>query len=689
MAPRYPISRSVHSHIRAADLARDLERVFQALESGIGQTFPSVDILRKNNTEGYVEIALHVLITGVGIYQWSPTSVLPDDGVTAIRPIIGPAATGPGRWIPYTGGGGGGAGTFPVYDNGVLVQAASGGLNFRGPGVLAANGALPGSVVDVFVPAPTYLSHWNTADGTNGAQVVSETATRTLSHISTPSGGEGTPFRTGGWAGTNQSASRDNIVTFTTPASTTGFGGDSTITVTVYDADGVTSLETFTTLAVIADGVYPAPSGRITVTITGFGPDSIHWQAKASVAVSVLAILTSAGRSGGRYHVKVQHTTDSVSDGSGPWVYTQTDLFLDTNPSTPSLAGVSLAETGGSIVTKHLSGVEFYALGSQFTLDIATIDGLNANSSRVVGNVEISGPEYGLPPLSQSPFGVGAANFTGWTNANNNAGASYHKTDWAISAASYRLMSPTSTIDSYPRDTWNSGALVVSGVANVLIDTYVSTATALAEYFDDESRREDPVTFPGIGTWNSTATLVAGQAQIWNGQLSAPNVTTYVRPDGAATPNANWTGFKPDTGGANPDYSALGVPVTFGRRFTQAPANIPSFSLTFAGTFAASTALADLVAGNLEIYVYRVGGFGHIGPPSVNAFPLRVHLGYSFASWNDGLTIAGSGIREGSSAGNTINCTFGAGTAANGGFYCVIRILNAGTRIDSMVVTFF
>src|SRR5574343_736721 len=681
--PRYPVSRNVRK-TRAADLSRDLERALHAIESGIGQIFDNAEALRCVDTDGYNQSALHVFVTGVGLFQWDPTSVALDDGVNAIQPKLGPSASGPGRWVPASSGGG--PGTVSVYDEGVLVRAGVSEIDFVGADVLALGpGGLP-SRVRVYIPPPAFLSHWNTADGTNGPQFVTESISRTTTHISTPVGGEGTPFRTGGWAGSNQDTTRSNTVTLTTAAPTTGWGGDSTMTVTVMDADGVTPLEAYTTPPITANATHVAPTGRITVAVTGFAVDSIRYQARVTITVNVLSILSTAGRQGGRYNVVATQTTDSSTDGSGPYTYTQTAVFLDTDPFTPSLTGLTIAETAGFVTTKHLSGVEYYTLGSRFTVAISDIDYLNANTARTVGNVEIAGPEYGLPALSQSPFGVGAANFAGWTNNNDNTNASYNKTDWAITAASYRLMSPTASIDAYPRDPWASGALVASANANVLIDTYAANSTALAEYFNDETYREDPASFPGDGTCDSTSTLVAGQAQVWNGQLVTPNTTTYVRPDGAATPNANWSGFDPDLGGPNPDYSGLGAPVNYGRRFTQPPGNIPSFAMTFTGTFAAGNALADLVAGNLEIFVYRIGGFGHVGPPPGNTFPLRVHLPFNFASWNDGTTVPGSGIREGSSAGNAINCTLGAGTPANGGLYVHIRILNSATRLDSLVV---
>jgi len=115
--------------------------------------------------------------------------------------------------------GGGGTGKISVYDEGVLVQADVDELDFRGADVLATPGG--GSRAVIYIPPPAYLSHWNTADGSNGDQSVSESISRTVAHISTPHGGEGVPFRTGGWAGTDQQASLDGVATFTTPANLT------------------------------------------------------------------------------------------------------------------------------------------------------------------------------------------------------------------------------------------------------------------------------------------------------------------------------------------------------------------------------------------------------------------------------------------------------------------------------------
>ena len=618
-----------------------------------------------------------------------------DNGLLLLSDLFAPSVTDPYivgfHYVGTTAGGGGLPTAVDVHDEGVLVQVGASTINFVGADVLAfQDGGIPGQV-NVYVPAPAFLSHWNTADGSNGDQSCTESITRATAHISTPSGGEGVPFKTNLWSTTNQSATLNGTLTVTTPGDTTGFGGTSTITVNVYDADGVTVLDTFTTPAIVGNAVDVSVSGEITVTTTNYGADAFRFKANVSVAINIANILTTAGLTGGRCHVEVTHTTDVATDNTGPYTYVQPDVFVDTNPTTPEINGVTtIAETALGLVTKHISGVEFYDLGSAFTIAVPDIDDLNENTSRINGNLLMVGTEYGLPALSHSPIPgeTGNAYFAGWTNNHDQDNVNYSYDAWAITAASYRYVGPTANVTAQPQDTWGLGTLRSTANALVMIDTFVDNATDLFEDFNGESYREDPATFPGIGTWVSGNVLVGGQAQVYNGRMLVPSATTYL--DGSGTPNANWTLYKPDSGGANPDYSLLVAPVDFGRRFQQAPgAPIPSFSMVFTGTFTTGDALGDLVAGHLEIYVYRIAGLGHIGPPPGNIWPLRVHEPFSFALYDDGATVPGSGIREGSSAGNTINCTFGTGTPADTGFYCMIRIITPTTEIDSVSVTFF
>lgn len=540
-----------------------------------------------------------------------------------------------------------------------------------------------------------YSSHWNTSDGRTGNQSVSESLSRQTAHISTPSGGEGVPFETGGWANTNQESSDDTSVTFTTPGEVTGFGGDSTMEITVYSADGTTVLDTYTTPAITANTTFTSPSGKILVAIKFFGQDApscyeTKYKANVSISIDLEGIFNDNSLNGGRGHVEIIHTTDTTTDGAQTFSYIQNDVFLDYgNPPAPLVSGsVSIEETPGTVFTKHLSGIEYYIQGSQFTATVSDIDNLNNNTQKYPGNLKLEATGYNLETLEHSPAGSGSSHFYNWTNDHDAQDIEYSNPVWCVSCSCNRFVSVTAKLTATPMDPWVNGTSVNSINHSVLIDTCSSSSTSLFEEFSSEGWREDPASFPGVGSWDSSSTLIAGEAIIFDSQMMPPNQTYFIEVTGPGAINTNWSTFKPDLGGPNPDYTALGVPVSFGRRFTQTSLNpISSFSMQFTGTFAGGDAFTDMTNGDLEVYIYRIAGAGFVGPPPGNTTPLRAHLPFILASWDDGLTVPGSGIQEGSSTGNTINCTFGPGTPAQTGFYCEIIILDPTIKISSVTVT--
>ena len=135
-----------------------------------------------------------------------------------------------------------GGSSLTIQDEGVDVDTSVRVINFIGGDVEAMSGGA--GVVSVYIPPPAFSSHYNTTDGTTSA-TVSENISRTAAMISTPTA-EGNPFSTGGWAGTNQAATTSSTVTFTPGGECTGFGGNATMTITVYDANGSSVLETTT-----------------------------------------------------------------------------------------------------------------------------------------------------------------------------------------------------------------------------------------------------------------------------------------------------------------------------------------------------------------------------------------------------------------------------------------------------------
>jgi hypothetical protein len=603
-----------------------------------------------------------------------PADLTPSDQVYGVMlgtdPVSGLDITTEQEVDPFDQG----SGQVEILDEGVSLGLFS-VVNFVGGDVVVLTvDGVPTIYIPPLPPA-SYSSHWGTSDGDTGNQSVSESISRSSTHISTPSGGEGTPFNAGDWVDSNQSTSRQTTATFTTSSTITGFGGDASATVEVFDADGGTTLDTFTTPALGANATHTSVSTSISVTISSYGVDDTNYPARQSAAMSVSVvigtILDGAGLDGGRYHVEITMIPDSTTDGTGPYTYTQDDVFLDTNTTTPSISGdLTVAETAGQTVTKNLSGVSYYDLGSQFTVGVLGIDQLNQNTSRTSQNLRVTGTEYGLPTLN-----VAASSLTGWSSEENVSGVTYAKTDWAINDNSYRLFSTTGNISAFPRDTWASGGTVTSGNEKILIDTFTTSSGNLADYFDDEDRRQDGAYNGGNtdGNWDSTQALQAGEAMVHNGQL--------VPPDQAA--ESDWTTFNP----AGPNYSALGVPVSYYRSFVDTVgSNRSSMTISFAGTFV-SNAATDLENEDLRIFLRRVASAngGDTGP---DANPLRVHGGlYNFAVFDDGVTEAGSYIREASSGGNTVNTTFG-GFTCEDGVFVEIEIINQAIKINSIVVAF-
>ncbi len=578
-------------------------------------------------------------------------------------------------------GGGSGSSAITVQDEGIVISNSVQTLNFIGADVQALGS---GSLVSIYIPPPSFASHFNTTDGTT-VGTVSENISRTTAFISTPTT-EGNPFATGGTAGTNADATLSTSVTFTTGGDVTGFGGDSSMTVNVFDADGTTVLETHTTTSITGDGSYGA--GNISITISGFAADTTRFKATPTVVVAIGTILTAAGRSGGRYNVVISMSTDTTTDGTGPYTFTQSAVFIDTNPTTPSIAGTTtIGETGGSVTTKHLSGIEYYTTGSQFTVDVTTIDNFNENTARTSGNLTVDFTNYGITDVTQSPLsgGSGSGFFTGWTSAFNNAGVNYSRNTFSISSSNFRFRGTNANVRARVSDTWSNSSYVTSSNASILIDTYGSSSSNQTENFTDEDRRQDSGFNSGAtsGNWNSTNTLVAGEAAVFGGQLIVPSAATLT--DG--TSQADFTTFKPDAGGANPDYTALGTPASYYRTIVDngASTSRAGFTIVFSGDFV-SNATTDLANSNLEIFISRIASStgGKTGP--TNPDFLNIHGAvYNFATFDDGTT--NGQIRESSSSGNTVNCTFG-GFDCQDGFYMHIRINNTAIKISSLTVSF-
>jgi hypothetical protein len=227
-----------------------------------------------------------------------------------------------------------------IYDEGVAVKSNICEINFIGSQVQALSSN--GNRVDVYIPTPTFASHWNTSDGTTNG-TVTENISRSTARMSTPLTAEGNPFYIGTWAGTNQQATLNNLFIFTSTGDVTGFGGNSVMKVDVYVGSDVLI--------------------GITVSIANYSGDSfnIKYKCKPTVTVNMATIIPN----GSKVKVVVTHTTDTTTDGGVNYVYTQNYVFYDNNPTTPQITGTTtISETSGSVLTKHISGIEYYILNS-------------------------------------------------------------------------------------------------------------------------------------------------------------------------------------------------------------------------------------------------------------------------------------------------------------------------------------
>lgn len=566
--------------------------------------------------------------------------------------------------------GGAGSGGVLVQDEGADVGVFQ-VINFIGADVSALHG---GSRANVYIPAASYASHFMTRDGSTGLQAVSDSVQRTIAKISTPDE-EGLPFSTGGWAGTNQDATRDSVFTFSTPGEITGLGEGASLEVRLFDADGATVLESFEANGLDAAKIFTSGTGNIRVEVLSFATDANRFKGRIEVQVDAGQILDLAGREGGRVHAQIVMNTDPSTDGSGPYVYSQNDVFIDANPSTPTIGFAQILET--TPVVKSISGVRYYTIGSTFALTASDIDDLNANTSKTSGNISLSASNYGIGTLLQSPFGAGQDRFSSWTSSHDNAGASYQNSSATIETANHRYAGDDATASARAFDTWGGGSTTTSPPESILVDTYPPESTSLYEAFTDESRRLES---DYLTPWDSSRHLVAGEAMVFFGELISPQAA---RLSGGVTED-DWTRFKPEPI-EQPDYSGLTAPVSYYRSFTEDGFDISSMTISITGQFPVSV-VRSLELEELRVFIRKIDGLGSTGP---NASPLRLHGNpYNFSSFDDGATEEGAGIRELTSSGGTISATFG-GLPARSGVYMQIQILNPAIRISSAEVTFF
>ena len=627
-------------------------------------------------------------------------------------------------------------------------------LNLIGADIQALSSGDP-CVVDIYVPTPTFASHYNTTDGTTTGTVSESGIQRYNLRISSPNNPDANdPFNTNGWAGVGTNSSTKDTNNIIQPGQAagqliTGFSAAGTVapnlatlTVIVYDADGTTKLaEAVLGLSANISFVGSGFAAGISIGIANYQTDTTKFKANIATSVNMATVFASNSLDGGRYHIEITMKTDQATDGGVSYSYTQSDVFYDTGSVTnPSINGtMTLVENNSAISSKHLSGVEYYTLGSEFDVKVDDIDILNPNTQgRPTGsssyNFQIFAPEYGLPQQNVQFWNLQntqTSNGT-WSNLYNKNDIEFEWANWAITNSQFRYRgTPLSGGSAGANGTaiayhpWGTSNSVTSTPASILIDTVTAVPTTLGESFNDESERLERTSTPTYGSWNSINTLstnAAGYTYVNSSPLanSTGNMTgacvvgSYlVRPEkffmtdpNTNTIQADLTTFKPNGGtGApnpNPDYSTVaysGVNGSFfSRKFytTTLPTKpIGNFSMTFTGDPGSSASFSEALINNkLRVYVRRINatnpGSTQIGP---GATPLSLHGPNGTASTDaaGGIDQTGAFCAPSKSPfgdPSIIEGTFGASAfAALEGFYADIGIFDDTIEIDTINVT--
>ena len=559
--------------------------------------------------------------------------------------------------------------------------------------VFAMEDANDSNQVNVFFPAPpapAYPPYFNVAAG-----VISVNNTTVQGRIAIPNttltGTSGGNYLDGGWSGSNTLRnvylrSAQNIIPFGTgnysaPVKVRGFSGpegagDSSITVSVYDADGTTQLDTFTINNITADGTYTSTSGDIGIVISNYAtiinpyePQDVY---QAGVKVNIITGNASAAagvgagifnnttipRDGGKLTVEISMVADtnttSVVPSPGPNTYTYT-LFADQNPNTPSVLNAAVTiPTVTTSVTRTISGITYFTAGTQLDTTIDDIELLNGNVIKT-GNISISLDDWSVSALTLTDTSFNTTSGTivapagGDLNDWDQTFFDYDTTNpsaFTIASSNYRFRGNGGEALFTVRDPWtNNIGPVTSATKKILVDVGYQSSTATLERFENEDGSNARLFRNSTGisytAWDSTKSLLNG-LQPPNSRVSGSQENLcLVGGEGIAMSD-----FYSDNGGSpqpatiiagdlsnyeptgNPNYNLQTAVPVFHRKWSPSGTGVVDFNLTFTGDSGISADFSTALLNNqLKIYMFPLGS-----PPNgnLNNNPNTPGIAYTF-----------------------------------------------------------
>jgi len=425
-------------------------------------------------------------------------------------------------------GSGGSGGSIPIYDEGVLVNSSPSGINFIGADVLANNGT--GGIVNVFVPPPQFVSHFNTTDGSSPALVVPPT---TFNRYVPNSLGD---FELGDWVTPSvHSTVTGNSTIYSCGSFSILDNTSTTLTVRVKNGLGAIIRQHSITIS----GNYDATVNDIRIRLYNFNTDFTKYKAQLEVTINLSVIFPIAGR----FSIEAEH-----NDGSdGIFTFIHSNIYYDRNVNLITISGVSINENTPFI--KKISGISFYNLNSTFSVNIADIDNINNASYPTDYQVEVNGNDYNLPLLTLAGNAL-----TNWTPNYNNINSSYSKLDWTIVNPNFFSLNNNAKINARGKD-WVFTAPVTSVGNAIAINTMQDTATDNFEDFVSETYRLNS----SFSAWNSFEHLNTYDGG--NGLMILNTRLMY--------PQGNYTIYNPEPM-LQPNYVSLTGPKTYLRHFRHA-----------------------------------------------------------------------------------------------------------------------
>lgn len=351
-----------------------------------------------------------------------------------------------------------------------------------------------------------FASSFNDNSGTTDGRL-EYTINPVVRFISSPDS-EGDPFFTGGFGGSLDFATNLGEMTISTREQITDMT-DSTFFVQILDPDG-NVISQYRTPVINSNISMSSNDSHLRVVVSSFEKDVFKTKAIVSITIDYGSILADSGINNGKFDVRIVHELSGGLDNK-EFLLSESgylnDFFYDGTTIVPSYSGVaSVSEVFGGVLTKHLSGLEYYVLGSAFDVSVTGLDNHNHITALPNSSVLVNANDFGVQSYYASPISgsIGNEDFTGWSSSYSISDVDYRKAI-LVDKQNFRFIG-SAVLSSTVYDSWNfSSSTIYSAGQNVLIDTFTIQSDDVSEYFNSEDYRsnEDYV----VENWDSVREL--------------------------------------------------------------------------------------------------------------------------------------------------------------------------------------